>query len=622
MRSILLAFSFYFFIQNAYSQCELGEVALTMSISVDAWGQETYWEIVPSGNSCGDGTVAWGSNDLVGCEGLDPDNGDDGYADNTIVTEGVICLTEGEMYDLIFVDSYGDGGLEFELYEEGLFSHLFIGAGDGNTWTFEAGNSGLPENDSPCGAIAITPNGAAIDMDNNTAAAQLTEPHPNGGGCGTPGFWCDSDENISRTIWAYFIAEANTTYEITTCNEALETFDTQLALYHVGDCGDFSTFTLVASNDDMGGCDVANGFSSRMFANCLEDGGTYYIQLDGWQDAHGIASLTVETTTAQPALNANVGNINCPLNKGEEANGSLTPYLSNAGVNFTSSWTGPNGFESEENYPNGLQPGSYSVVVTDACGVTYNGSFLITQPNSWNVIFNGMGPQCASSTDGSIDLTVTGGTAPYEFNWATQGGFSSTNEDLQNLGIGQYQLIVEDDNGCELLQNYTLNPSNSFSFELGSDTTLCQDDQLVVSGPAGLTYNWQDGSNNQFFLINAEDWNLGANSVVLTATSPVGCTFSDAFIFVVEVCENVGEEFSSVMSVWPNPSDNQLNILTDKKFDQLELNLYNLNGQLVYSKVFFQTELLQLEMDLPVGIYQLELKADGTRHSTPIAIQH
>ncbi len=622
MRKILLAFVLSLFLKETTAQCQIGEIALTMQIAVDAWGQETYWELVPTTNGCGNGTIEWGSNDLVGCAGLDPANGDDGYPDNTMVNEGPFCLTEGVVYDLIFVDSYGDGGLVFELYEDGSFAHTFVGGGDGNTWTFEAGNSGLPDNDSPCGAYEVIPDGAPVAMDNTTAVAQSIEPHPGSGGCGTPGFWCASDFNITRTVWAYFTAQANTTYEITTCNESDADFDTQLALYEVGDCSDFSTFTLISSNDDMsGGCAVANGFSSRMFASCLNEGEVYYIQLDGWADASGIANLTIATTTATPVLGVNVGNINCPLNKGEAANGSLTPYLVNGGVNFTSAWTGPAGFTSNENYPVGLQPGAYSLVLTDACGAIYNGNYTLSQPTPWNVIFDANGPQCESSSDGSIDLTVSGATAPYGYNWAAVGGFSAATQDLTDLPTASYQLIITDDNGCEWTHDYNLLPSNSFSFDLGSDTTVCQEDDIVVSGPAGLTYQWQDGSNNQFYLINAEDWAIGANTVVLTATSEVGCTYSDAYIFTVEDCILVDEYASEMVQLWPNPVVGQLNISMNVVQNNITLNLYDVSGKMVFSQSFNQTNNIQAAINLPVGIYTAEIITDQLNWSKKVLVQ-
>ncbi len=51
--------------------------------------------------------------------------------------------------------------------------------------------------------------------------------------------------------------------------------------------------------------------------------------------------------------------------------------------------------------------------------------------------------------DGSIDVTVTGGTAPYTFDWDTDGtGDFDDTEDLSGLVGGTYLISVKDANGC------------------------------------------------------------------------------------------------------------------------------------------------------------------------------
>ncbi|MBL0317640.1 MAG: T9SS type A sorting domain-containing protein [Flavobacteriales bacterium] len=290
-------------------------------------------------------------------------------------------------------------------------------------------------------------------------------------------------------------------------------------------------------------------------------------------------------------------------------------------MNFTSAWTGPAGFTSNENYPVGLQPGAYSLVLTDACGAIYNGNYTLSQPTPWNVIFDANGPQCESSSDGSIDLTVSGATAPYGYNWAAVGGFSAATQDLTDLPTASYQLIITDDNGCEWTHDYNLLPSNSFSFDLGSDTTVCQEDDIVVSGPAGLTYQWQDGSNNQFYLINAEDWAIGANTVVLTATSEVGCTYSDAYIFTVEDCILVDEYAAEMVQLWPNPVVGQLNISMNVVQNNITLNLYDVSGKMVFSQSFNQTNNIQAAINLPVGIYTAEIITDQLNWSKKVLVQ-
>jgi hypothetical protein len=125
------------FAQTINAQCPAGEIEVDLEISTDNWGYECYWEIVPEGNSCGDGTIAFGGNTNVGCNGGGEQNvSSGGYGNNTTVFEGSWCLLEGESYDLVFVDDWGDGGSEFNVMMSGFPLYSFEGSGNGSTWTF------------------------------------------------------------------------------------------------------------------------------------------------------------------------------------------------------------------------------------------------------------------------------------------------------------------------------------------------------------------------------------------------------------------------------------------------------------------------------------------------------
>lgn len=86
--------------------------------------------------------------------------------------------------------------------------------------------------------------------------------------------------------------------------------------------------------------------------------------------------------------------------------------------------------------------GTYSVIVTDAEGLSKNSSAEITQPMPASIELSSVvkpasGPGIA---DGFIDLTVTGGVAPYSYSWS--GG--ETTEDIFQLIPGDYIITVTD----------------------------------------------------------------------------------------------------------------------------------------------------------------------------------
>ena len=70
--------------------------------------------------------------------------------------------------------------------------------------------------------------------------------------------------------------------------------DTQLALWEVGNCNDFSTFTEIAANDDSG-----PGLSALITDIALIPGQTYYIQLDAFGNTTPSGNITVNSVFAE-----------------------------------------------------------------------------------------------------------------------------------------------------------------------------------------------------------------------------------------------------------------------------------------------------------------------------------
>ncbi|MBD3639178.1 MAG: T9SS type A sorting domain-containing protein [Crocinitomicaceae bacterium] len=137
MKKILMISALLIISGQVYSQCGVGEGEVTLVVQTDDYGYEGYWQIVPSGNACGTGTIDEGGNLTVGCSGAGAQQQDPGgYADNQTYNEGPWCLTLGNQYDLIYTDDWGDGGFHFEISVNGYQIESFEGIGLGGTFTF------------------------------------------------------------------------------------------------------------------------------------------------------------------------------------------------------------------------------------------------------------------------------------------------------------------------------------------------------------------------------------------------------------------------------------------------------------------------------------------------------
>ena len=98
-----------------------------------------------------------------------------------------------------------------------------------------------------------------------------------------------------------------------------------------------------------------------------------------------------------------------------------------------------------------LGPGSYTVTVTDAHGCSDQKTVLITQPNLLVVSEQHLNVLCNGGSNGSIDISVVGGTMPYSFAWSDGPAIT---EDRSGLTAGSYTVTVTDANLCTASYNF------------------------------------------------------------------------------------------------------------------------------------------------------------------------
>jgi hypothetical protein len=136
---LLVALAGLAFPTNLQAQCPAGEVSVEIHVETDNYGNETYWQLVPTGNGCGNGTLASGGNPALNCSsGGTQSSPAGGYGNNTTVVNGPWCLTEGAVYDIVAIDSYGDDQATYKVFVEGGLVGTFNAPGGFQVWTFTA----------------------------------------------------------------------------------------------------------------------------------------------------------------------------------------------------------------------------------------------------------------------------------------------------------------------------------------------------------------------------------------------------------------------------------------------------------------------------------------------------
>lgn len=143
-------------------------------------------------------------------------------------------------------------------------------------------------NDSTCLAETLPVDGTPYTFDNTGATTQVNEINvaPPTTGFQTTDGW--GDANLTFTTWFTFEAPASGNVYISGTDVG---FDGQIAIYEATDCADFSTYTMLAANDDaLDGTSAAPDFSV-----CgLTPGNTYYLLHDSWSTFNtGVYSISL-----------------------------------------------------------------------------------------------------------------------------------------------------------------------------------------------------------------------------------------------------------------------------------------------------------------------------------------
>ncbi len=213
----------------------------------------------------------------------------------------------------------------------------------------------------------------------------------------------------------------------------------------------------------------SNGATTQTISNL--SAGSYSVTIT---DANNCTFSLSDITISQPAspLNIEVDSIKHASCYGQNngliivhGNGGTSPYQYLWSNNVT---TNSIAF---------IPAGIYTVTVTDAAGCSDTRTITISQPTAIIVHSNITNATCNYGKDGKIEIEVTGGNAPYTYLWSNQ----VTTANNLNIGKGNYQLTITDNNNCSV----------DTSFTVGATDVDC----LLI--PDLITPN-EDGVNDKF----------------------------------------------------------------------------------------------------------------------------
>jgi hypothetical protein len=184
-----------------------------------------------------------------------------------------------------------------------------------------------------------------------------------------------------------------------------------------------------------------------------------------------------------------------------------------------------------------LTAGQYNFLVTDAGFCTLNaGTTLETPQGISSVSVNALNSTC-SSTDGSIQITVDGGTLPYTYTLVRPDGSTSAVTNSQTsiifpkLTTGTYTVAVSDSSGCYYMDEKTIYAQNTFTISTSAVGTSCnqRNGKITVTRTTGGTEPFDfslDGVTNfiDTTLTAVTFSNVASGQHIITVSDATGCT--------------------------------------------------------------------------------------------------
>src|SRR5690606_13579637 len=176
------------------------------------------------------------------------------------------------------------------------------------------------------------------------------------------------------------------------------------------------------------------------------------------------------------------------------------------------------------------------VVITDANGCTANKSVVIIEPAVISNTLKVKNVSCNGGNDASIEVTPTGGTAPFTYLWSHNNATTAT---ITGLIAGSYNVQVKDANNCIKTGQIVITQPNILTASINSKNVSCNGTYTgeatvnVIGGTAPYTYSWNNG------ITTAANTGLRPGTFSVTVTDAKGCTVNTSVVITEPVILSV-----------------------------------------------------------------------------------
>lgn len=296
-----------------------------------------------------------------------------------------------------------------------------------------------PVNDNVCNALDLTVDGPAQTFSNVGATAEageiLISPPPGGDPLATINDgWAQLTNFIDNSVWFSFTTApegGDYSIDLLGTTDIAGGFNTQMAVYQAADCGTFNSFNLIKASDNS--IPSGGGFvnvNSKMDLFCLPGNTTYHILVDGgatflFQPVPNQGFFNIQVTHPE-AVDLSVNSVvEAPLCEGG-TDGTIILSATGGARSYSYQWS--NG-DSLATLRNQLGAGSYTVTITDTCGVELIETFDLAPSR-----FNDLNVEAIGDVAGCADSEVQlGATSSGGYNFDTNRLYFQESAPFPNL---------------------------------------------------------------------------------------------------------------------------------------------------------------------------------------------
>lgn len=313
--------------------------------------------------------------------------------------------------------------------------------------------------------------------------------------------------------------QANHTVTITQNTAVTSTVNSTDALCNGAASG---SATVNASGGTPGYTYLWSNSTTTATANGLS-AGTYSVTVT---DVNGCTHVQTAVISEPAAITATSASSDATCGA---TNGSGTVIASGGTPGYTYLWSSGGTGATE----NSIGAGVYTCTITDLNGCTHVETVTVNNIGAPSVTMNTpTDVTCNGGNDGSANVSVSGGTAPYTYSWTPSGGTAAT---ATGLSAGNYICTVTDQIGCISSVSVVISePAPLTAGTMITDETcgnINGSATLTVSGGNGsYTYLWSSGGTA------ATENNLSAGNYTCIVTDVSGCSAT----FSVTINNNAG----------------------------------------------------------------------------------